>query len=129
MQLEEVWLSSSESSDTEVVTAPDNSDLSSSNRNLLWNLLFFILLWQSIYRVSNAAVGTILKIFKAFLQLFIKGIVSTPEQSQMFNLYIPTNVKAAQRILWSTSKDDFICYVVCPKCDSLYDYSENIVQM
>lgn len=82
------------------------------------------MLWQSVYRVSNAAVSAVLRILKAFLQLFIKGVVSNQGQSQTFNTQIPTNIKAAQRMLWNTNKDAFISYVVCPNCDSLYNYSD-----
>ena len=81
-------------------------------------------MWQSVYRVSNAAVGAVLRILKAFLQLFVKGVVSSPGQSQTFNTQIPTSIKAAQRMLWNTNKDAFISYVVCPNCDSLYNYSD-----
>lgn len=100
--------------------------LTSSHYSLLWNLLYFILLWQSIYRISNAAVGTLFKFLKSFLQMFVKVFVTTPESSQEFCRHIPINVKAAQHILWNTTKDAFISYVVCPKCYSLYEYNDCI---
>lgn len=31
------------------------------------------------------------------------------------------------KLLWNTKGDDFITYVVCPKCDSLYEYDDCIV--
>ena len=84
------------------------------------------MLWQSVYHVSNAAVSTLLKILKTWLQLFLKAFVSAPKQSEKFDTHIPTNIKAVQRALWNKTEDDFIMYVVCPKCDSLYDYTDCI---
>ena len=71
----------------------------------LWQLIF-VLLWQSLYKISSAAVTVLLK----FLALFI-GIVgglyaSTPVQK--LSKSIPANADAAHKYLWSSCEQSFV---------------------
>ena len=66
-------------------------------------------MWQSVHRVSNAALNTLLKFLAHFVRLF-GGTISN-----------------AHHFLWKTNHDAFIMYVVCPKCVSIYEYYDCIV--
>ena len=40
---------------------------------------------------------------------------------------LPHTASSAHTYLWKTKDDDFIIYVVCPKCDSIYEYDDCVV--
>ena len=40
------------------------------------------------------------------------------------NFKIPNNTDSASKLLQTTNRDDFIEYVVCPKCHSIYHYED-----
>ena len=37
---------------------------------------------------------------------------------------IPRSTLAAQKVLWKTNQDQFVEYVVCPSCHSVYEYKD-----
>lgn len=88
----------------------------------LWQLVFFLLLWQSIFRISNMAMEVLLKLLSLFIKLFGKAIVS---DENVIADKIPNDIPAAYKFL-SKKSDDFISYVVCPNCDCIYDYDDCI---
>ena len=95
----------------------------------LWQLLFFLLMWQSLYRVSNAAVNVLLKFITLFVRLFGQVFAPTANADAIhkFSAVIPNSTIAAHKLLWNTNQDEFTSYVVCPKCDSVYEYDDCIV--
>lgn len=93
----------------------------------IWQLLFFLLMWQSLFRVSNAALSVLLKFLALFVRLFGNAFVPHSEQLHELTASIPRDVSGARRFLWKTNEDDFITYVVCPKCDSVYHYQDCFV--
>ena len=112
MQLEEIQLSSSSDDEVSKESSPDQP---------LWQLLFFLLLWQSIYRVSNTAVNVLLKFLSIFIRVF--GGAFAGNRLQQFS-EIPLSTVAAHKILWNTKQVNFIEYVVCPSCHSIYEYDK-----
>ena len=83
----------------------------------VWQLLYFLFLWQSVYRISNAAINNLLAILSKFVQVFGSLLKEFPTKS----IKIPSNTVAANKLLKISSNEDFIEYVVCPKCDSICD--------
>ena len=116
LQLEEIWLSSSSSD--------DDHDIASQKTvsQPLWQMMFFLLLWQSLYRVSNAALNVLLKFLSTFVRVF--GTVFASDRLQQFSSEIPPSTVAAHKLLWNTNESNFIEYVVCPSCHSNYEYND-----
>ena len=87
-QLEEIWSSSSDDEHQDVPgeQAPPTS-------GPIWQLLYFLLIWQSVYRVSNAAMNTLLK----FISVFVRVIGRAFNTGQESN--IPTTVSRAHSYL------------------------------
>ena len=73
-------------------------------------LLLFVLIWKSVYKVTDNAVNVLLK-FLMFL--FLKINKSLPR------IKVPLSLSSAKRSVGIN--DNFYQYVVCPKCHSLYD--------
>ena len=111
-------MSSSEDEDDSDTLREDET-----NSQSIWQLLYFLLLWQSIFRISNIAMEVLLKSLSLLLNLFRKP-VSDEKTNVSYN--IPNTVPAAFKLLFRKNKDEFITYVVCPKCDSIYDYDDCI---
>ena len=115
-QLEELCLSSS---DTE---PEENSAVEKNVSQPLWQLTFFLMFWQALYRISNAAINVLLSFLAAFLRVFAVMLVS--DQLQQLASKLPQSTKAARKLLWNTSKADVIEFVVCPSCHSVYSYGD-----
>ena len=69
MESEEDWSTDEEdlSDDVDILTMQTCTPDSSSP---VWQLVFFLLLWQSLYKISNAAISGLLRFFKAFAHFF-----------------------------------------------------------
>jgi len=92
----------------------------------LWQFVFFILLWQAMYRVSNAAITALLKI----LNVFIREVGTAYASLSLHQVFdnVPLNTDAANHFLWSSKEhESFVAYVVCPACDSVYEYEDCII--
>ena len=116
-QLEENWSSSTSDEENEHLSGEEVSPTSGP----IWQLLYFLLIWQSVYRVSNAAMNTLLKFISAFVR--VVGKFTIGQESTVF----PHTVSRAHSYLRNTHNDDFTVYVVCPKCDSIYEYDDCVV--
>ena len=101
--------SKSEDGETSGVT---QDEASSSTAHPLWQLVYFLLFWQSIFRVSNAALSILLKFLGVFFRSFGEAY------SGLNFTKIPPNVDAARK---------YLLYVVCPSCDSIYDYDSCVL--
>lgn len=111
----EVWNDISQSDDSDV---HDGSSLcinqsESISQPFLTKLLFFVFLWQSVFRISEAAVSILLRFLKFFL-----SIIGSP-QSQSLARAIPLTTCTAEKYI-GLSNDDIVKYVVCKKCHTLY---------
>lgn len=87
---------------------------------LIKTLLMFLAIWQFAFRISNNAITNLLSFLKFFICCV--GRVFQVE----INSDIPINFKALHKSLHI--EDDFISYVVCSKCDSIYEYDDCIVR-
>ena len=81
----------------------------------------FLILWQAVFNISNAAISVFLKFFKHFILLLGRSYNSDPLCSASSPLPRETILR-----LLNSGEGAYIEYVVCPKCDSLYEYKDCI---
>ena len=80
-----------------------------------WNLrsiVMYILMWQFVFGISNAGILALL----VFLCSFLKLITT----NGMFDDF-PKTLKSAYKVA-GISFNSFIQYIVCPACNSVFDY-------
>lgn len=111
---EELW------SDTSESEYQENADMYPKH---VWSLAFFLLLWQAIFHVSNAAVKSILCFFKYFTLLVGKVFQSQPIVDTSHHIPL-TYEKVCSMLLVN---DDFTEFVVCPTCDLVYYYDDCVI--
>ena len=76
VQVEEIW-PSSDSSDND--TGTDSGECTDKNQPI-WQLVYFLVLWQSLYRISNAALTALLKFLSLFFRIFQPYVVQSRER-------------------------------------------------
>lgn len=84
-------------------------------------LILSILLWQTIYKVSDGGITIILVFFKSFLKMI--GKVFNSAALIKFAETIPKSIYLA-KVCLGLEKDDFDKFVVCPTCMALYDLDD-----
>ena len=99
----------------------DESSVPLEHFNHLKYLLKFLIIWQFAFRISNAAITALLHLFKQFFLYF--GRVFHCKQLQEMSDAVPLTLSTIHRLL-SIKEDDFDLYVVCPSCDSVYEYDD-----
>ena len=89
----------------------------------VWTLTFFLILWQAVYHVSNTAVVSILSFLRYFTHLL--GNAFNCEALVKIAGDIPLTYPKTRKLLGM--KDNFIEYVVCPRCNSPYLLEDCVV--
>ncbi|XP_068716184.1 uncharacterized protein [Montipora foliosa] len=100
----------------------ENSTPSDKCGALIFWLLLFLLSWQSGFSVTDTAVEILLKFLSRFLWL-----VGTFDGNSCFaelGKRLPNTLYKLRKHLGLLNNDNFIKFVVCPKCKTLYDYKE-----
>ena len=92
----------------------------------LWQLVFFLLLWKSIFHISNNALSVLLKFLKYIIWVF--GNAFTDSRLHNIASKLPSSSNAAYQFL-QIPDDSFIKYVVCPRCDSIYEFKDCIITL
>lgn len=108
---EEVLLSDEES---------DNEDINNekfTNNPAAHLLMIFLVMWGFVFNISNAALNVLI----LFLNHFLKIILPEASDGKTFDVSYLTSLKCIQKCL-KLDIDEFIQYVVCPKCDSVYEH-------
>ena len=84
-------------------------------------LLLFITMWQFVFKISNAAMTSLLH----FLRYFIvyAGRAFHCDTMQEMGQSVPLTLGTVQQLI-SLQRNDSMNYVVCPSCDSVYDYQD-----
>lgn len=101
------------------------SQVDTTSASLLRLYVFFLLMFQTLFKLSDTAVSALL----LFLSMFFKTIsrslkVIIPEG---FLLKLPRNVYRARMIASNgTNRSDFTQYICCPTCHSIYIREECI---
>ena len=100
------------------------SKLQQINSLLRW-LLYFLLIWQSVCHISDNGLAWLLKfLFQFFRALNVN--VSDPMIEELIAIF-PTSLYMLRQFL-KLDRDDFVKYVVCPKCCKCYEYGECLVE-
>jgi len=84
-------------------------------------LLLFIVFWQFSFNISNAAITCLLKFFRYFLKVLGDSLSSVPLIT--FSEKIPISIKTCYKSCFSEDIN-FESYVVCPTCNSVYNYDD-----
>lgn len=113
---EEVW------DDTESDDEQPAEDTTSLVSTVVSGISFFLLFFQLVYRLSECAVSTLLRFISALFNFLavITGHALLLQIAQAFP-------KTMHTIRIASKKDDYVEYVVCSKCCSLYRLSECII--
>ena len=92
---------------------------------LIYWLLLFLFSWQSGFSVSDSAMEMLLK----FLSRFFWLVGTFDENSVVSQLakQLPNTLYKLKKHLGLLNSDDFVKYVVCPKCKTLYDYKDCVL--
>ena len=120
LQGEDLWSSETDCEETD--TQQSLLQVENSAFSYIWQLTFFVLLWQSVYKVSNAAITVLFKFLAAFVSMIGNAFMNVPLQKIAAG--IPSNADVGHRFLWSGCQQSFVTYVVCPVCDAIYDYDD-----
>ena len=86
-------------------------------------LFVFLLMWQYLFHVSDAGIAILIVFLHNFLRL-----LSSLSQSEFLNriaVPCPTSLYTTRKIL-GVHNDCFHQYVVCPKCNSIYEMEQCI---
>ena len=78
---------------------------------------------QSLYRISTAAIGVLLRFLKLFVLTL--GTAFSSEALQKLSNHIPLTIYCARKML--QFEDNFISFAVCPNCDSVYEVKDCII--
>ena len=90
--------------------------------NYLKVLLIFLVIWQFAFNVSNNAISYLLR----FLNFFVLSNAFQNEMIKRSSNSVPLSLKALHKSLQIT-ENDFVKYIVCPKCDSIYEYNYCVI--
>ena len=80
-----------------------------------------------MFQVSNAAINALLKFFATFLTLLFRVVHVEKLYALTIFAKLPTTLNQA-KVLLNNTKDNFVKFVSCPNCHSLYQFSECIIQ-
>ena len=114
---DELWPSTSEEDEEQ-----EEASISTHCKPV-WNLTFFVILWQAVYHTSNAAVMSLLSFMKYFT-LFVGNAFGCQPLIKISS-EIPLAYPKLRKLLGMA--DGFIEYVVCPKCNSVYEYQDCVI--
>ena len=101
----------------------DFTTKSSSIPSQLKILLVFMMVWQCSFKISNAAISCLLRFLRYFISFIGKAFQSRAVEEMGDG--IPLTLATVHRLLY-LDKSSFISFVVCPSCDSIYEYSDCI---
>ena len=85
-------------------------------QKILQQLFYFLLLWQTTFKISNAAISSVLR----FLRFFLSSIGNAIQNHHIHSLsqYIPLSRDGLRK---ATKTDiQFTKFIVCPDCDCIY---------
>ena len=120
MQMEEIW-SVTDSDDDDASPLEQSPSTSIDKTTPIWKFLFFLFYWQSVFKVSNIAFTSLLRFLKLFFGVLGKAFTSQPLLD--FSKHVPITFKDALSRS-GISCSEFIEYVVCPSCHSVYEFQD-----
>ena len=99
---------------SEIVQFNDSSD--GKGGKIVQVVVLFICLWQSVFKISDAAVEILLK----FLSSLVKVLAGSPSILLSLASLIPSSIYLLRKNSRHENCEKFIEFVVCPSCYSLY---------
>ena len=83
--------------------------------------LIFTLLWQFVFKISNTAIGCLLR----FMKHLVRAIGIAFQCDSLINTVdvMPLCLQTVHKLL-GISGNDFVAYVVCPSCQSVYRFED-----
>ena len=78
-------------------------------------------MWQFVFKVSNAAIQVFLHISKQLLLYF--GQIFSCDHLKKVGDVLPLTIKSVHRLI-SLQQNNFESFVVCPSCDSIYEFND-----
>ena len=84
--------------------------------------LLFLFFWQSLFRISDSAIGLMLSFLLKFFSL--AGVWLNVDVLSDLAQKFPGTIFGAKKFL-GRLKDQFVRYVVCPSCNKLYLFQES----
>lgn len=91
---------------------------------LVYWLLLFLFSWQCGFSVTDSALEMLLNFLSRFF--WVPGTFDENSAMALVAKCFPNSLYKLRKHLGLLNKDDFVKYVVCPKCKSLYDYKDCI---
>ena len=85
--------------------------------------LFFILMFQTLFRVSDAAINVLLSFFALYLQKL--AILFHSEKLKVFASKLPCTVHCA-RVAADSNRNNFTRYICCSRCFSIYRLNSSV---
>lgn len=86
----------------------------------------FTLLWQFAFNISNAAVSFFLRFFKIFIRSL--GVAFKCDSLTNVADVLPVGTGTIHKLLGVTHMNDFVRFVVCPKCHSVYEFDDCVAK-
>ena len=121
-QDDDMHLSSAENCDASFESSSD----SAPDTKFIKVYLFFLFMFQTLFRLSDVALKVLLVFLRTFFELLAHGF-NLP-RLQAFATKLPRSIRAARKEVNST-RDDFQKFVCCPQCHNLYTYKQCIVHL
>lgn len=100
-----------------------NTELVTSYTPLLRLYLFFLFMFQSIFRLSDNALDVLLK----FLSMFFKTLGKVTPLPESFLKLLPSSTYSARKMS-DNKREEFVRYVSCPNCHCLYSLDECVAK-
>ena len=104
--------------DDSLLATPTTSNVHPGRKSLLY-LFTFLFFWQTAFKVSTAAIQSILKFLKFFLCSL--GIAYNQDHLKSASTAIPLTKRTLCKILGLTEYQKYQKGVVCSKCSSVYN--------
>ena len=89
--------------------------------------MWFLFLWQSLFNISERALQYIIRFLKYFINLLANTLNN--EQLKKASNELPLTTKTAMKLLGLDAGNDILQYVVCPKCQSIYEYDDCVITL
>lgn len=87
--------------------------------------IFFLLLFQSTFRISDTALNVLLQFLSMLFLLLASKFQS--DELKLFAINLPRNVKAA-KYCYTKDHEDFTRYTSCPNCFSTYHSNQQVTK-
>ena len=109
----ELW--HNELADDTSATCSNEEVYSQESSELVKVYLFFLFMFQTFFKVSDAAINVLLN----FFSLFICLVVHILKLDHLRVLKLPSSIYTARKTINANIRDDFK-YVCCPACHTIY---------